>query len=107
VVCLVNGKRVRLDDVLDGSPAMLTARRPDSDLLAFCRRYGIVPVRVTAEPAGSADTGWVHARLTPGEATGLQALAEDSSIAVLVRPDRVIAAVATRSEPPRLPWTTP
>src|SRR5205814_6225959 len=55
VVCLANGKQVRLDDLLDATPAMLTARRPDSDLLAFCRRYGIVPVRVTAEPADPAD----------------------------------------------------
>jgi len=96
----------RLDDVLDGAPALLTARRPDADLLAFCRRYGIVPVRVTAEPADPADTGWVDTRLAPGEATGLQALVDDPSLTVLVRPDRVIAAVASRSELPRLPWTT-
>ncbi|TMM33275.1 MAG: FAD-dependent oxidoreductase [Actinobacteria bacterium] len=107
VVCLANGKQERLDDVLDGAPALLTARRPDADLLAFCRRYGIVPVRVTAASASQADTGWIDTRLAPGEATGLQALVDDPSRTVLVRPDRVIAAVASRSELPRLPWTTP
>ena len=43
----------------------------------------------------------------PGRTTGLQALADDPSLTVLVRPDRVIAAVATRGQPPRLPWTVP
>lgn len=107
VVCLANGKLVHLDDVLDGSPAMVTARRPEPDLLALCRRHGITPVRITAEPVTSADSGWVDARLAPGRTTRLQALADDPSLTVLVRPDRVIAAVATRSQPPRLPWTVP
>ena len=104
VLCLANGKQVRLDDVLDGSPAMLTARLPEADLLALCRRHGITPVRITAEAATSADTAWVDAGLVPGRTTRLQALADDPSLTVLVRPDRVIAAVATQSQPPRPPW---
>ena len=104
LLCLANGKQVRLDDVLDGSPAMVTARPPEADLLALCRRHGITPVRITAEAATSADTAWVDAGLVPGRTTRLQALADDPSLTVLVRPDRVIAAVATQSQPPRPPW---
>ena len=105
LLCLANGKQVRLDDVLDGAPALVTARRPEPELLALCHWHGIIPVRITAEPV--ADTAWVEARLAPGRTTGLQALADDPSRTVLVRPDRVVAAVSTRSQPPRLPWTVP
>jgi 3-(3-hydroxy-phenyl)propionate hydroxylase len=104
LLCLANGKQVRLDDVLDGAPALVTARRPEPELLALCHRHGITPVRITAEPA---DTAWVEARLAPGRTTRLRALADDPSRTVLVRPDRVIAAVANRCQPPRLPWTVP
>jgi 3-(3-hydroxy-phenyl)propionate hydroxylase len=105
MLCLASGKQVRLDELLDGCAAMLTACRPDPDLLALCHQHGITPVRITADPA---DTAWVEARLDPDWTTGLRALADDPSLTVLVRPDRVIAAVATtRSQPPRLPWTTP
>jgi 3-(3-hydroxy-phenyl)propionate hydroxylase len=104
LLCLAGGKQVRLDDVLDGAPALVTGRRPEPELLALCRRHGITPVRITAEPA---DAAWVEAGLTPDRTTRLQALADDPSLTVLVRPDRVIAAVATRSQPPRLPWTVP
>jgi 3-(3-hydroxy-phenyl)propionate hydroxylase len=102
LLCLANGKQVRLDDVLDGAPAILLGRRPEPDLLALCREYGITPIRITAEPA---EVAWVEARLAPGCTTGLTALADDPSRTVLVRPDRVIAAVAARCQPPRLPWT--
>jgi 3-(3-hydroxy-phenyl)propionate hydroxylase len=108
LLCLANGKQVRLDDILDGAPAMVTARRPEPDLLALCQKHGVTPVRVTADAcAEPVDTGWVDTRLAPGGVTGLQALADEPSLTVLVRPDRVIAAVATRSQPPRLPWTIP
>jgi 3-(3-hydroxy-phenyl)propionate hydroxylase len=107
VLCLAKGKQVRLDDVLDGAPAMVTGRRPEPALLALCHEHGITPVRITAEPDTSADTAWVDARLAPGRTTRLQALADDPSRTVLVRPDRVIAAVANRCQPPRLPWTVP
>jgi 3-(3-hydroxy-phenyl)propionate hydroxylase len=104
LLCLANGKRVRLDEVLDGSPGMLMARRPEPELLTLCHRHGITPVRITAEPA---DAAWVEAGLDPGGVTRLQALVDDPSLTVLVRPDRVIAAVTTRSQLPRLPWTIP
>ncbi len=104
----VDGKEVRLDDVLDGAPAVLTARRPEPGLLAACRRYGITPVRITDTAAAeSADPEWIEACLVPGRTTGLRALTDDPSLTVLVRPDRVIAAVADRSQPPPLPWTVP
>jgi 3-(3-hydroxy-phenyl)propionate hydroxylase len=107
VLCLANGKHVHLDDVLDGCPAMVTARRPEADLLALCRRHGITPVRISTEAATSADTAWVDTCLAPGRTTRLQALVDDPSLTVLIRPDRVIAAVATQSKPPRLPWIVP
>jgi 3-(3-hydroxy-phenyl)propionate hydroxylase len=108
LLCLVTGKRVRLDDILDGAPAMLTARRPEPQLVDVCGRRGIALVRITddadAEPT---DAGWVDARIAPGRTTDLHALVDDPSLTVLVRPDRYIAAVGTRSQPPHPPWTTP
>jgi 3-(3-hydroxy-phenyl)propionate hydroxylase len=108
VLRLATGKQVCLDDILDGAPAMLTARRPDPQLVDVCRRRGITLVRITddadAEPT---DAGWVDARLAPGRTTDLQALVDDPSLTVLVRPDRYIAAVGTRSQPPHPPWTIP
>jgi 3-(3-hydroxy-phenyl)propionate hydroxylase len=102
---LADGKEVRLDDLLDGAPAMLTARSPEPELVATCRRYGITPLHVTDEAhADSAGNGWTTARLAPGRATRLRALTGDPSLAVLVRPDRVIAAVATGFRPPVPPW---
>ena len=62
---------------------------------------------ITAAAATSADSPWVDARLAPGRTTRLQALVDDPSLTVLVRPDRVIAAVATQSRPPRPPWIVP
>jgi 3-(3-hydroxy-phenyl)propionate hydroxylase len=108
VLCLASGKQVRLDDILDGAPAMLTARRPEPQLVDVCRRRGITLVRITddadAEPTNA---GWVDARLAPGRTTDLQALVDEPSLTVLVRPDRYIAAVSTRSQPPHPPWTIP
>ena len=45
-----------------------------------------------------------HDDATPA---GLRALVADPALTVLVRPDRVVAAVGTRSRPPRLPWYIP
>jgi 3-(3-hydroxy-phenyl)propionate hydroxylase len=110
LLCLANGKQVRLDDVLDGAPAVLIAHRPEPQLVAACRRHGITVVHLasdaSAEPAPAADCEWVNVRLAPGRTTGLQALTRDPSVTVLVRPDRVIAAVATRSRV-QPPWTIP
>jgi 3-(3-hydroxy-phenyl)propionate hydroxylase len=106
LLCLTNGKQARLDDVLDAAPAVLTARRPEPDLVAACRRYGLTLARITAGVDGAAaEPDWVTAHLAPGDITRLRALTDDPTLIVLVRPDRVIAAVATRSRPSRPPWT--
>ena len=107
-----DGPPVRLDAILAGRPAVLTARRPDAELAGFCRRHGLVLARISApgtEPPGTQpDAGWIDVRLA-GDAPppGLRALVADPALTVLVRPDRVIAAVGTRSRPPRLPWLIP
>jgi 3-(3-hydroxy-phenyl)propionate hydroxylase len=107
-----DGPPVRLDAILAGRPAVLTARRPDAALAGFCRRHGLVLARIstpgTEPPSTQQDAGWIDVRL-PSDAApaGLRALAADPALTVLVRPDRVVAAVATRSRPPRLPWHIP
>src|ERR1700749_5168310 len=58
---------VRLDAILAGRTAVLTARRPDAGLAGFCRRHGLVLVRIsstsgTGAPAGPGageDAGWI------------------------------------------------
>jgi 3-(3-hydroxy-phenyl)propionate hydroxylase len=108
-MCTTGGSQARLDDVLCGQTAVLTGRRPEPHLLTACRAQGILPVQIIDAPAGAAgpvDTGWLTVHLT-GPGGGLRALIEDPTLSVLVRPDRVIAAVTTRSRIPRLPWTTP
>jgi 3-(3-hydroxy-phenyl)propionate hydroxylase len=106
-LCLADGKQVRLDEILDGATAMLTAREPDPQLVDLCGRHGITLVRLTRGHAQPTGGGWVEAHLDPGRTTGLQALVDNPSLTVLVRPDRAIATVANRSRPPRLPWVTP
>ena len=103
---------VRLDAILAGRPAVLTARRPDAALAGFSRRHSLVLIRIstpgTEPPSTQQDAGWIGVHL-PGDAApaGLRALAADPALTVLVRPDRVVAAVGTRSRPPRLPWHIP
>ena len=116
LVSVGDGTPVRLDAILAGRPAVLTARRPDAGLAGFCRRHGLVLARIsstsgTGMPPGSGarqDAGWIDVRLA-GDAppAGLRALAADPALTVLVRPDRVVAAVGTRSRLPRLPWYIP
>ena len=111
-----DGAPVRLDAILAGRAAVLTARRPGAGLADFCRRHGLVLVRIsstsgTGTPAGSGageDAGWIDVRLA-GDAppAGMRALVADPALTVLVRPDRVVAAVGTRSRLPRLPWYVP
>jgi 3-(3-hydroxy-phenyl)propionate hydroxylase len=107
---------VRLDAILAGRPAVLTARRPDAGLAGFCRRHGLVLARISASGTGTPtgpdvqpDAGWIDVHLAGDAAApaGLRALVADPALAVLVRPDRVVAAVGTRSRLPRLPWYLP
>ena len=111
-----DGPPVRLDTILAGHPAVLTARRPDAELADFCRRRGLVLVRIsstsgTGTPAGPGageDADWIDVRLA-GDAppAGMRALTADPALTVVVRPDRVIAAVEPRCRLPRLPWYVP
>jgi 3-(3-hydroxy-phenyl)propionate hydroxylase len=111
-----DGTLARLDAILAGRPAVLTARRPDAGLVDFCRRHGLALVRIsstagTGTPAGpgpKADAGWIEVRLA-GDAppAGMRALVADPALTVIVRPDRVVAAVESRYRLPRLPWYVP
>src|SRR5208337_167229 len=111
-----HGQPVRLDTILAGRTAVLTARRPDAGLVDFCRRHGLILVRIsstsgTGTPAGPGageDADWIDVRLA-GDAppAGMRALTADPALTVIVRPDRVIAAVEPRSRLPRLPWYVP
>ena len=114
-----DGPPVRLDAILAGRTAVLTARRPDAGLVDFCRRHGLVLVRIssshaagtTGRPAADLDAGWIDVRLA-GErrSAGLRALAvlgSNPALTVVVRPDRVVAAVEPRCRLPRLPWPIP
>ena len=42
-----DGPPVRLDTILAGRAAVLTAQRPDAELVDFCRRHGLVLVRIS------------------------------------------------------------
>ena len=106
----------RLDAVLAGRTTVLTARLPEGALADLCVRYGIQLVRVRAgtapaEPvrpasaAASQPGRWIEVRLAGGEPSGpMRALVADPALAILVRPDRVIAAVAAGGRLPVVPW---
>jgi 3-(3-hydroxy-phenyl)propionate hydroxylase len=111
-----DGPPVRLDAILAGRAAVLTARRPDPALTDFCRRHGLVLARIsstagTRTPGGprtQPDAGWIEVRLA-GDAPPavMRALTASPALTVIVRPDRVIAAAGTRGRLPRLPWSIP
>src|SRR4029077_8997238 len=67
LVSACDGAPVRLDAILAGRPAVLTARRPDAALAGFCRRHGLVLVRISAPgtdpPSIQPDAGWIDVRL--------------------------------------------
>jgi 3-(3-hydroxy-phenyl)propionate hydroxylase len=107
---------VRLDAILAGRAAVLTTRQPDPALTEFCRRHGLVLVRISSTvgahipggPGTQRDAGWIDVRLA-GDAPPavIRALTANPALTVIVRPDRVIAAAGTRCRLPRLPWYTP
>jgi 3-(3-hydroxy-phenyl)propionate hydroxylase len=111
-----DGTPVRLDAILAGRTAVLTARRPDPALTGFCHRHGLALVRISSTPGAQTpggpgiqqDTGWIDVRLAGGTPpAGMRALTTHPGLTVVVRPDRVIAAAGTRYRLPRLPWHIP
>jgi hypothetical protein len=145
-----DGTPVRLDAVLRGRTAVLTARQPGAELVELCRRHRLLLVRVSGtadsqpghanqpahgsqpgygnqsgyrdqpgsgnEPAPAptgpsgapAASGWLDIRLAgQHDFPVLRSLIANPGLTVLVRPDRVVAAVDSRSRLPRLPWSIP
>jgi len=106
----------RLDTILAGRTAILTARHPDTRLADYCRRHHLLLVRISSTPAAGTpagpgagqDAGWTDVRL-PGDAppAAMRALTADPSLTLIIRPDRVIAAAAPRHRLPHLPWYVP
>ena len=115
-----DGPPVRLDTILAGRAAVLTARRPEARLVDYCRRHGLVLVRISSapgpegRPGAAPDAGWIDVPLAENGPSGcpralavLGLLGANPALAVIIRPDRVIAAVERRSRLPRLPWHIP
>jgi 3-(3-hydroxy-phenyl)propionate hydroxylase len=107
---------VRLDAILAGRTTLLTARQPEGALTHLCDRYGIQLLRVRAgtapdeharpcSPAAGQSGRWTEVRLAGSEPTGpMRALVADPALAILVRPDRVIAAAVAGRRLPAVPW---
>jgi hypothetical protein len=114
LVSTSDGAPVRLDTILAGRTAVLTARRPSAHLAVFCRRHGLALVRISApgtgipaEAGADTDPGWTDVSLADGQSTGLRALAANPALTIIVRPDRVVAAAEPRGRLPLLPWHIP
>jgi 3-(3-hydroxy-phenyl)propionate hydroxylase len=116
LVSVGDGQPVRLDTLLAGRTAVLTARQPDARLAGFCRLHRLLLVRVSGPPGTRhreqasplATDEWASTRLTsPQECAALRALVDNPALAIIVRPDRVLAAVEPAYRVPRLPWHVP
>jgi 3-(3-hydroxy-phenyl)propionate hydroxylase len=119
-VCVPGAAPVRLDAILAGRTTVLTARQPEEALADLCDRYGIQLLRVRAKatpahpdgrgspaagPPHDAKDGWIDVQLTDDEPPRpVRALIADPALAILVRPDRVIAAAAAGRRLPAVPW---
>jgi 3-(3-hydroxy-phenyl)propionate hydroxylase len=116
LVTVGHGPPVRLDAILADRAAVLTARRPDAWLVDFCRRHGLVLVQISsiygtdtpARPGADEDADWLDVRLADdAPPAGMRALTANPALTVIVRPNRVVAAVEPRYQLPRLPWYVP
>jgi hypothetical protein len=113
-----DGAPVRLDAVLRGRTAVLTSGRPSPELVNLCHRHRLLLVRVSAAPESAVPRQAPAAGQVAGACgvedkplggpghPGLRAMTGNPGLSVLVRPDRVIADVATSSRLPRPPWNT-
>ena len=106
-----DGAATCLDDVLRRRAAVLTARRPGPSLVDLCRRHGLLLLRVVPAGRGGGGAaagvggGWAQAEVIDTRGGGLAALLGDPGLAVLVRPDRVVAVGARRPQLPAPPWS--
>jgi 3-(3-hydroxy-phenyl)propionate hydroxylase len=107
----------RLDTVLAGRAAVLTAGEPSAELAGLCHRTGLLLVRFSGSPGAGNPHGhgtqagnpWMHIHLAGDQepSGALRALTGNPALTVLIRPDRVIAAIGHRAGLPRLPWNIP
>jgi hypothetical protein len=120
LVRLHDAAPVRLDEVLAGQPTVLTSREPEQALADLCVMRGLRLIRISdgSAPAGQtgpesqarfmpppALPGWITASLAGTQMTGpVRALIASPGLAVLIRPDRVIAAAAAGCRLPQVPW---
>jgi 3-(3-hydroxy-phenyl)propionate hydroxylase len=106
VVANADGASSRLDDVLRRRTAVLIGRRPEPGLVDLCRRHGLQLVRVVPDErrVEAVSDGCVQVAVADAEASGLAALLADPALALVIRPDRVVASVSRRPHLPPLPW---
>jgi len=104
---------VRMDTILAGRTAVLTARQPDAELADYCHRHGLALVRIggigkPARASADPDADWIDVRLADdGGPAALTVLLSNPALTVIVRPDRVVATVEPKYRLPRLPWPIP
>jgi 3-(3-hydroxy-phenyl)propionate hydroxylase len=110
------GAPVRLDAILRGCTAALTAGQPSAELVDLCRRHRLLLIKVSngagsapgAAASAPAAGDWAEVCLDDDSgAACFQPLTGRPGLTIIVRPDRVIAAVATRGRLPHLPWSIP
>lgn len=88
----VDGRRLRLDDVLGGGYAVVTTAPPAPDLRALAATLDARVVLVSAVAVPASAVPGVDAVAVDADAVLLPWLAAARTRAVLVRPDRIVAA---------------